>query len=57
MENFDYIKIGSYREELGPLTSKTTNQRMYKIEYVHNEDGSFSYEFKDITKKFWKNYA
>ena len=53
-ENFDYIKIGSYKKELGPLTSKTTNQRMYKVEGVHHEDGSFSYDLVDITKKFWK---
>lgn len=38
---FDYIKVGSYKEECGPLTSKTTNQRMYKI-------------MEDITNKFWK---
>ena len=54
-KDFDYIKIGPYKEEFGPLNSKTTNQRMYKIEEVHNEDGSFSYEFKDITNKFWKD--
>ena len=53
-ENFDYIKIGSYKKELGPLTSETTNQRMYKVEGVHHEDGSFSYDLVDITKKFWK---
>lgn len=29
---FDYIKIGPYIKELGPLNSKTTNQRMYKIQ-------------------------
>ena len=26
---FDYIKVGPYVEELGPLTSKTTNQKLY----------------------------
>lgn len=29
--NFDYIKIGPYIEELGPLKSKTTNQILYKV--------------------------
>jgi anaerobic ribonucleoside-triphosphate reductase activating protein len=29
--NFDYIKIGSYKEEFGPLNKETTNQRLYKI--------------------------
>lgn len=43
---FDYIKVGPYKEECGPLRSKTTNQRLYQI-----ENG----EKKDITYKFWKN--
>lgn len=30
---FDYIKIGEYIEELGPLTSKRTNQKLYQKEY------------------------
>ena len=29
--NFDYIKLGPYKEELGPLNSRTTNQRFYKV--------------------------
>ena len=28
---FDYIKVGPYIKELGPLNSKTTNQRMYSL--------------------------
>lgn len=47
--NFDYIKLGSYIEEFGPLNSKTTNQRMYKV--VKQND---NYELVDITNKFWK---
>jgi anaerobic ribonucleoside-triphosphate reductase activating protein len=43
--NFDYIKIGSYIKELGPLTDKNTNQRLYMI---------ISDEMIDITHKFWK---
>lgn len=31
LSNFDYIKIGEYKEELGGLTSKNTNQIMYEI--------------------------
>ena len=38
---FDYVKIGPYIESLGPLNSKTTNQRLYKNK-------------EDITNKFWK---
>lgn len=42
--NFNYIKVGPYIEELGPLTYKTTNQRLYKI---------IDRELIDITKVFW----
>ena len=45
VENFDYIKIGHYDYELGGLNTKTTNQRLYKV----NEG-----ELEDITYKFWK---
>ena len=38
---FNYIKLGGYSSYYGGLSSKTTNQRMYKIE--------------DITYKFWKD--
>ena len=47
--NFDYIKLGPYTEELGPLNSKTTNQRMYKI-----VKQTSTCELVDITNKFWK---
>ena len=46
LQNFDFIKLGSYKEEFGPLNSKTTNQRFYKV-----SDG----ELVDITNKFWKH--
>lgn len=49
LENFDYIKLGPYKEEFGPLNSRTTNQRMYKI------DHEFYHNFVDITNKFWKH--
>lgn len=44
--NFDFIKLGPYKEEFGPLNSRTTNQRFYKV-----SDG----ELIDITSKFWKH--
>lgn len=44
--NFDYIKLGPYKEEFGPLNSKTTNQRFYKVS---------GRELVDITSKFWKH--
>ena len=49
LDNFDYVKLGPYVEELGPLTSRTTNQVMYKID--HLADRPF---VVDITSRFWK---
>ena len=46
-EHFDYIKLGRYMEEYGPLDSVTTNQRMMK----RLADG----RVKDITEWFRKN--
>lgn len=44
--NFDYIKVGPYIKELGPLNKQTTNQRFYKVE----QDNTMT----DITSVFWK---
>ena len=46
LDNFNFIKLGPYIEELGPLNSKTTNQRFYKI-----EEGNLV----DITNLFWRD--
>ena len=46
LQNFDAIKLGSYKEEFGPLNSRTTNQRFYKV-----SNG----ELINITSKFWKH--
>ena len=54
LKNFDFIKLGPYIEELGPLNRKTTNQRMYRIVLDHYDDGTSGYELEDITHKFWK---
>ena len=43
-EFFDYIKIGPYIKELGPLNVKTTNQIMYRLS---------SNDISDITHRFW----
>lgn len=43
---FDFIKLGPYKEEFGPLNSRTTNQRFYKVS---------GRELVDITSKFWKH--
>ena len=49
LENFDFVKLGPYIEELGPLNSKTTNQVLLEIEVVKGKVFT-----KDITAKFWK---
>lgn len=52
---FDYIKIGPFIEELGPLESPTTNQRLLcKGKHLHKMDMSDEM-FYDITDKFWNN--
>lgn len=51
LQNFDYIKLGPYIKERGPLNCKTTNQKMYEIKY---DSKSEDYFMKDITYKFWK---
>ena len=53
--NFDYIKLGPYKEEFGPLNSRTTNQKFYKVENVSYKDGSLRYALNDITYKFHRN--
>lgn len=53
LKNFDYIKVGPYIEERGPLNNPNTNQRFYKI---HKETISDirEYKLKDETYKFFK---
>lgn len=40
----DYYKVGSYKEEYGPLNNPKTNQKLY---YIENN------KLIDITYKFW----
>jgi len=42
---FDYIKLGSYQKDLGPITYKSTNQHLYK---------KCNNLYVDITYLFWK---
>lgn len=39
-EHFDFVKIGSYQMDKGPINVETTNQRLF-------------YKKEDITYKFW----
>ncbi|MBQ7420551.1 MAG: anaerobic ribonucleoside-triphosphate reductase activating protein [Alloprevotella sp.] len=45
LDAFNYVKVGPYREDCGPLKNPDTNQRLYRT------DG---YELTDITNRFWK---
>lgn len=48
--NFNYIKLGPYDENKGPLNKRTTNQKFYKV--FHFSTGRC--ELIDITHKFWR---
>ena len=54
---FDYVKVGPYRPECGPLNSRTTNQRLYRA-LAPGEDATGAVlrggrAFADITARFW----
>ena len=49
LENFDYVKLGPYMKDRGPINCKTTNQVLLEIEVVQGKVFT-----KDITTKFWK---
>lgn len=48
LDALDYVKVGPYIDEFGPLDSPVTNQRFYKV--TRAADGTFSLE--DRTKDF-----
>lgn len=60
-ENLDYIKLGPYVEELGPLNKETTNQRLYKYDREGKVPGmrglkiggKYRTNWVDITYRFW----
>lgn len=57
--NFNYIKIGSYIKELGPLDSPTTNQQFFEVQMAREIDsnGNPIYGIIDMTSLFWeKNF-
>ena len=49
---FNYIKVGPYIPECGPLNVKTTNQRLFRIETRFDD---MLCKREDITYKFWRN--
>ena len=44
LSNLDYLKLGPYLAHLGPLKSRRTNQRLYRV-----VEGTLH----DITSRFW----
>lgn len=49
LENFDYVKLGHYDEERGPLNNPDTNQRLWQVTHANG-----SHTLTDITSRFWK---
>lgn len=49
--NFDYIKLGPYEEDRGPLNYRNTNQRFYEV--FHFSSGKS--KLIDRTFRFWKH--
>lgn len=56
LEWFDYIKLGPYIEELGPLNKLTTNQRFYKIKNISSTEEP-RYVMEDNTYLFWHDFG
>ena len=60
-EVFDYIKIGPYLPEQGPLNNPKTNQRLYRVlrpgektpEGIEFRMRASGRRFIDITSRFW----
>ena len=53
LDNFDYIKLGPYKKDLGGLDNPNTNQRFYaKGIHLHKMDAN-PHIFYDVTNKFW----
>lgn len=49
LRNFDYLKIGRYDAERGPLNAKETNQVLWRVRHTGEKD-----ELEDCTHRFWK---
>ncbi|MBP5381291.1 MAG: anaerobic ribonucleoside-triphosphate reductase activating protein [Bacteroidaceae bacterium] len=47
--NFDYLKIGRYDAERGPLNTKGTNQILWRVRHADGKN-----ELEDSTHRFWK---
>ena len=49
LDSLDFVKVGPYIDEFGPLDYETTNQRFYRIEH-----GPHGPELTDWTRRFRK---
>ena len=48
---FDYVKLGPYIKDRGPLDNPNTNQMLFK---VSSDETGAVFELENITSKFWK---
>lgn len=55
-KTLDYIKVGGYLQEMGPLDKVGTNQRFYRIHYLQLPNGvNNGWLLEDLTYKFQNN--
>lgn len=56
-DNLDYLKIGGFKADCGPLNKKTTNQRLYSYHKVFSScvviNNIVRIGWRDITKYFY----
>ena len=52
-EVFDYVKIGPYMPEYGPLDNPETNQRLFYHNPVYCGVSKMGKGWEDVTYKFW----
>jgi anaerobic ribonucleoside-triphosphate reductase activating protein len=46
--HFDYVKLGPFRAECGPLNNPATNQRLFALT---------AGRWEDITFRFWRKHV
>ena len=51
---FDFLKIGSYKSEFGPLNNPNTNQRLYHFSKIYSSSVGGRKGWRDITSYFWR---
>lgn len=54
-KTLDFIKVGPYMKEHGPLDNPDTNQKFYKIHYIREANGSEWWNLENITYLFQKS--